>query len=56
MKIVRYTSIIYARHVFTIRMRTTSNWHTDHNLLSANLNAAEKEYLELPALFPTVNN
>jgi hypothetical protein len=44
MKIVRYTFIMNGRLVFAIRMRNTSNWHTDH-YLSANLNVAEKEYL-----------
>jgi hypothetical protein len=56
MKIVRYTSIMYGRHMFAIRMRNNSNWHTDHYFLSANLNSAEKEYLEPHALFPNVNN
>jgi hypothetical protein len=37
-------------------IRSTSNWHTDHYFLSANLISAEKEYLEPPALFPNVNN
>jgi hypothetical protein len=56
MKIVRYTSIMYGRHLFAIRMRSTLNWHTHHYFLSANLNSAEKEYLEPPALFPNDNN
>jgi hypothetical protein len=56
MKIVRYTSIMYGRHVFKICMPSTSNWHTDHYFLSANLNPAEKEYLEPLVLFPNVNN
>jgi hypothetical protein len=56
MKIVRYTSIIYGRQVFAIRMRNTSNWHTHHYFLSAYLNSAEKEYLETSVLlFPNVN-
>jgi hypothetical protein len=42
--------------MFAIRMRNTSNWQSDHYFLSANLNSAEKEYLEPPALFPNVNN
>jgi hypothetical protein len=54
-KIVRYTSIMYVRHVFEIRMLNTSNSYTDH-YLSANLNSAEKEYLEPPALLHNVNN
>jgi hypothetical protein len=45
MKIVRYTSIMYGRHVFAIRMRNTTNWYTDHFFLSANINSAENEYL-----------
>jgi hypothetical protein len=56
MKIVRYTSIMYGRHVFAIRKRNASNWHIHHYFLSANLNSADKEYLEPPALFPNVNN
>jgi hypothetical protein len=56
MKIVRYTSIMYGRHMFAIRMRNTSNWHTDRYFLSANLNSEEKEYLEPLVLFPNVNN
>jgi hypothetical protein len=56
MKIVRYTSNIYDRHVFAIRMRNTSNSLSDHYVLSANLNSAEKEYKEPPDLFPNINN
>jgi hypothetical protein len=55
MKIVLYTYIMYGRHVFTIRMRNTSNWLTHHYFLSANLNSEEKEYLEPPVLFPNDN-
>jgi hypothetical protein len=47
---------MYGRHVFAIRMRNTSKWHTDHYFLLANLNSAEKEYLEPPVLFPNINN
>jgi hypothetical protein len=53
MKTKRYTSIMYGRHMFAIRMRNTSNWHTGHYFLSANLNSAQKEYLEPPAYFLT---
>jgi hypothetical protein len=56
MKIVRYTSIMYGRHMFAIRMRNTSSWHTGHYFLTANLNPAKKKYLKPPALFPNVNN
>jgi hypothetical protein len=55
-EILHYTSIIYGRHMLAIRMPNNSNWHTDHYLLSANLNSAKKEYLEPPALFPNVKN